>query len=117
MLHDCIKSKPLSCSLTTPSATYCIAAQIWLTLAMEQVVQSFSWQVLLSTIHIMQADLFLLCRVAVNDTAVREHICKLTSLKHLSLLGCHHITDNGLHKLAQTAAELQVLDISSCRSA
>lgn len=80
-------------------------------------MQNFSMQIQKSTMQFVQADLFLLCRLAVNDTAVREHICRLTSLKHLSLLGCHHITDHGLRKLAQTATELQVLDISSCRSA
>lgn len=64
-----------------------------------------------------QVELGVLRRVAVNDTAVREQLCKLTSLKQLSLLGCHNITDTGLCHLAQTAAQLQVLDISSCRSA
>lgn len=120
MLINCISSITLVLQAddTTShlSAAY-IRAQTWLGFAVEQVVQKFPLQIQPSTIQLVQADLFLLCRLAVNDTAVREHICKLTSLKHLSLLGCHHITDHGLRKLAQTATELQLLDISSCRSA
>ncbi len=56
-----------------------------------------------------------ICRVAVNDTAVREHLCKLVGLKHLSIMGCHQVSDTGIKHLAQSATELVMLDVSSCR--
>ncbi|KAL0021071.1 hypothetical protein WJX79_008602 [Trebouxia sp. C0005] len=56
-----------------------------------------------------------LSRVAVNDTAVKEHLCKLIGLKHLSIMGCHQVSDTGIKHLAQSARELVMLDVSSCR--
>ena len=50
-----------------------------------------------------------------NDSAVREHICKLVGLKHLGIVGCHQVSDTGIKHLAQSAAELVMLDVSSCR--
>lgn len=57
------------------------------------------------------------CRVAVSDTVLEEQISKLSQLRHLSLLGCHQMTDLGLQHLLNAVTSLRTLDISSCRSA